>query len=323
MMQEVIKSNAVIPPHPDAEELNPSRGVDFSKMERSLLRPRTFLSLLLSGIITAMTLLAMIPLFSVLGLLLWRGGRKLSVAALTQLPPAPLEQNGGFGNAILGTLVIVALAALISVPIGILSAIFLAQSKSDNRLASSVRFAGKVLTGFPSILAGVFAYGVVVTVTGGYSALAGAVALSILMLPTILLTPEDAIRMVPSGMKKAAIGMGATDTQVVWMVLLPTAVPGILTGVMLAVARGAGETAPLLFTSLFSNYWLIWHGHVKLMQPTASLAVLIYNFAGMPFANQVELAWAAALVLVLMVLTANLIGQSLSRKQVGSGQRAD
>jgi phosphate transport system permease protein len=179
-----------------------------------------------------------------------------------------------------------------------------------------VRFAAKVLTGFPSILAGVFAYGVVVTVTGGYSALAGAVALSILMLPTILLTAEDAIRMVPSKMKEAAIGMGATDTQTVWMVLLPTAVPRILTGVMLAVARGAGETAPLLFTSLFSNYWLIWHGHVKLMQPTASLAVLIYNFAGMPFANQVELAWAAALVLVLMVLTANLIGQSLSRRQV-------
>jgi phosphate transport system permease protein len=122
--------------------------------------------------------------------------------------------------------------------------------------------------------------------------------------------------MVPSKMKEAAIGMGATDTQTVWMVLLPTAVPRILTGVMLAIARGAGETAPLLFTSLFSNYWLIWHGHVKLMQPTASLAVLIYNFAGMPFANQVELAWAAALVLVLLVLTANLIGQSLSRRQV-------
>ena len=317
-MEEVIKSNAALP-HPDAEELNPFHGVDFSKLERSLRRPRTFLSLLLSGIITTMTLFAMIRLFSVLGLLLWRGGRKLSIAAFTQLPPAPLEQNGGFGNAILGTLVIVGLAALISVPIGMLSAIFLAQSKSGNRLASSVRFVGKVLTGLPSILAGVFAYGVVVTATGGYSAIAGAVALSILMLPTILLTAEDAIRMVPSRMKTAAIGMGATDTQVVWMVLLPTAVPGILTGVMLAIARAAGETAPLLFTSLFSNYWLIWHGHVELMQPTASLAVLIYNFAGMPFENQVELAWAAALVLVLMVLTANLIGQSLSRKQVGSG----
>jgi phosphate transport system permease protein len=138
------------------------------------------------------------------------------------------------------------------------------------------------------------------------------VALSILMLPTIILTSEDAIRMVPARTKDAAIGMGATRTQVVWMVLLPTAMPGILTGVMLAVARAAGETAPLLFTALFSNYWLWSRGHVTLMQPTASLAVLIYNFASMPFQNQVELAWAAALVLVLLVLAANLIGQSLS-----------
>jgi len=316
MTREDVQADTGIPKSPDAEELDPFHGVDFSQLERSLRRPRTLMSMLLSGIITAMTLFALIPLFSVVGLLLWRGGRKLSIAAFTQLPPAPLDQNGGFGNAILGTLVIVGMAMLISVPIGILSAIFLAQAKSGNRLASTVRFAAKVLTGFPSILAGVFAYGAVVLATGGYSALAGAVALSILMLPTILLTAEDAIRMVPSKMKEAAIGMGATDTQTVWMVLLPTAVPRILTGVMLAVARGAGETAPLLFTSLFSNYWLIWHGHVKLMQPTASLAVLIYNFAGMPFANQVELAWAAALVLVLMVLTANLIGQSLSRRQV-------
>jgi phosphate transport system permease protein len=113
-------------------------------------------------------------------------------------------------------------------------------------------------------------------------------------------------------MTDAAVGMGATPTQVVWMVSLPTALPGILTGVMLAVARAAGETAPLLFTALFSNYWLWSRGHVNLKQPTASLAVLIYNFAGMPFANQQELAWAAALVLVLLVLAANLIGQSLS-----------
>ena len=179
-----------------------------------------------------------------------------------------------------------------------------------------MRFAAKVLTGFPSILAGVFAYGAVVLATGGYSAIAGAVALSILMLPTIILTSEDAIRMVPSRMKEAAIGMGATPTQTVWMVLLPTAIPGILTGVMLAVARAAGETAPLLFTALFSNYWLYAHGQMRLMRPTASLAVLIYNFAGMPFENQVELAWAAALVLVLLVLAANLIGRSLSGRQI-------
>jgi len=256
-----------------------------------------------------------VPLFSVVLMLAWRGGRKLSLTLFTHLPPAPLEQGGGFGNAIVGTLVIVALAVLMSVPVGLLTAIYLAQAQ-DSRVAATVRFCAKVLTGFPSILAGVFAYGAIVLVTGGYSAIAGAVALSILMLPTIILTAEDAIRMVPTKMKEAAIGLGATNTQTVWMVLLPTAIPGILTGVMLAVARAAGETAPLLFTALFSNYWLWSHGRAELMQPTASLAVLIYNFAGMPFENQVELAWAAALVLVLLVLAANLIGQSLSQRQI-------
>jgi phosphate transport system permease protein len=265
-----------------------------------------------------MTLIALVPLFSVICMLLWRGGRKLSLAIFTQLPPAPLEQGGGFGNAILGTFIIVVLAGIISVPLGILSAIFMAQAPDGNRLASAVRFAAKVLTGFPSILAGVFAYGVVVLAAGGFSAIAGAVAVSILMLPTIMLTAEDAIRMVPAKMKEAAIGMGATNTQTALMVLLPTAFPGILTGIMLAVARAAGETAPLLFTSLFSSYWPSSGHHLNLMQPTASLAVLIYNFAAMPFQNQVEMAWAAALVMVLMVLVTNLIGQSLSRRQVQS-----
>ena len=209
------------------------------------------------------------------------------------------------------------LAALISIPLGVLTAIFMAQASEKNRLASTVRFAAKVLTGFPSILAGVFAYGAVVLATGGYSAVAGAVAVSILMLPTIMLTAEDAIRMVPHKMKEAAIGMGATNTQTVLMVLLPTAYPGILTGVMLAIARAAGETAPLIFTALFSNYWPMSAGHhLNLMQPTASLAVLIYNFSGMPFKNQIEMAWSAALVMVLMVLVTNLTGQALSRRQI-------
>ncbi|PYR47217.1 MAG: phosphate ABC transporter permease PtsA [Acidobacteria bacterium] len=293
---------------------DPFEGLDLSYLERSLRRPRTLVDFGLTALVTGMTVFALIPLFSVVLMLIWRGGRKLSLTVLTQLPPAPLEQGGGFGNAIAGTLVIVATAMLVAVPVGLLTAIYLAHR--DDRISSAVRFCGKVLTGFPSILAGVFAYGAVVLATGGYSVLAGAVALSILMLPTIVLTSEDAIRMVPTRMKAAAIGMGATSSQVVWMVSLPAALPGILTGVMLAVARAAGETAPLLFTALFSNYWLWSRGHVKLMQPTASLAVLIYNFAGMPFQNQVELAWAAALVLVLLVLSANLIGQSLSSSRV-------
>ena len=309
---------SMLSPFPGEPLLDPFAGVDFNDLEKSLRRPRTLVNVLLSALVTGMTLLALIPLFSVVWMLLWRGGQKLSLAIFTQLPPAPLEAGGGFGNAIVGTLIIVLLAALISVPLGILSAVFMAQAPEGNRLASTVRFAAKVLTGFPSILAGVFAYGAVVLAMGGYSAVAGAVAVSILMLPTIMLTAEDAIRMVPAKMKEAAIGMGATQTQTALMVLLPTAFPGILTGIMLAVARAAGETAPLLFTALFSNYWPVSGHHLNLTQPTASLAVLIYNFAGMPFPNQVALAWAAALVMVLMVLITNLIGQSFSKRQVQS-----
>ena len=302
-------------PNP-ADDLNPFAEVDFFDLEKSLRRPRTLVSVVLSGLVTTMTIFALGPLFSVVWMLFWRGGRKLSAAVFTQLPPSALEAGGGFGNAILGTLIIIVLATLITVPVGVLSAVYLAKARPEDRLAQAVRFAAKVLTGFPSILAGVFAYGAIVLLTGGFSAIAGAVAVSILMLPTILLTAEDAIRMVPVKMEEAAIGMGATHTQTVWMVLLPTALPGILTGIMLAIARGAGETAPLLFTSLFSNYWPMSNGHLNLMQPTASLAVLIYNFAGMPFENQVELAWAAALVLVLLVLITNLAGQALSSRQV-------
>jgi len=295
---------------------DPFQGIDFTELEHSIYRPRTFFSMLLSLVVTLMMLAALVPLFAVLIMLIWKGGQKLSLALFTQLPPAPLEQGGGFGNAIVGTLIMVGLATAITIPLGVLTGVYLAQATADSKLASMVRFSAKVLTGFPSILAGVFAYGAIVLATGGYSAIAGAIALSILMLPTIILTSESAIAMVPAKMREASIGLGATRTQTAWMVLLPTAMPGILTGVMLAVARAAGETAPLLFTALFSNYWFNSGGNVNLMQPTASLAVLIYNFSGMPFKNQVELAWAAALILVVLVLITNLIGQSFSRQQV-------
>ena len=288
--------------------------VDTSDLERSLRRPRALFSFLMSALTTVLTLAALLPLFSVLYMLFVRGIHSFGTRLFTQLPPAPLEEGGGFGNAIVGTLIMVAVAAAMSVPVGIVTAVFLTEVGGKTKLASFVRFGAKVLSGFPSILAGVFAYGAVVMATGQFSALAGGVALSILMLPTVVLTAEDAIRMVPNKIREAAVGMGATRTQAIWYVVLPTATPGILTGVMLAVARAAGETAPLLFTALFSNYWPITHGHPDFMQPTASLAVLIYNFSGVPFDNQIELAWSAALVLVVLVLATNLIGQSLSRR---------
>jgi phosphate transport system permease protein len=283
-------------------------------LERSLRRPRTLFSFFLTSLVTLLTLAALFPLFSVVYMLAVRGGKQLSLSLFTELPPAAFQSGGGFGNAIIGTLLTVGIAALISVPFGILAAIFLAEIGPETRVAQVVRFCAKVLTGFPSILAGVFAYGTVVLLTGGFSAVAGGLALSILMLPTVMLTAEEALRMVPTKMREAAIGMGATQTQVIWRIMVPTAMPGILTGVMLAVARAAGETAPLLFTALSSNYWPWSGGKFELMQPTASLAVLIYNFSSMPFENQVEMAWAAALVLVLIVLIINLVGQALSRR---------
>jgi phosphate transport system permease protein len=245
-------------------------------------------------------------------MLIVRGGERLSIALFTELPPAAGMSGGGIGNAILGTLQIVAIATLISVPVGILAAVYLAEFGPQSKTAGAVRFVAKLLTGLPSILAGVFAYTAVVVLTGTFSAPAGGLALALLMLPTVLLTAEEALRMVPPRMREAALGMGATRTQLVWQVLLPTARPGILTGVMLAVARAAGETAPLLFTALFSDYWLTRNP----MEPTPSLAVLIYEFSSSPFPNQIEIAWAASLVLVAIVLVANILGQVLARRQV-------
>jgi phosphate transport system permease protein len=284
-------------------------GIDLPRLEKSLRHPRTLFSAFMSVLVFAMTLIAAVPLFSVLIMLAWKGGKRLSIALFTELPPAAGMIGGGIGNAVIGTLLVVAIATLISVPIGILGGVFLAEIAPESRVSSAVRFAAKMLTGLPSILAGVFAYTAVVLLTGRFSPVAGGVALAILMLPIILLTAEESIRMVPARMREAAIGMGATQTQTVLRVLLPTAFPGILTGVLLAISRAAGETAPLLFTMTFSDYWL---SH-KVMEPTASLAVLIYGFSKSPFPNQQEIAWAASLVLVLIVLALNLSGQWLSR----------
>jgi len=270
---------------------------------------RALRSLMLTSVVWVVALLASVPLLSVLYMLITRGGARLSLEVFTELPPTGFETGGGFGNAMAGTFVMVGIAAVIAVPVGILAAIFLAELGPHSKLANAARFAAKMLTGLPSILAGVFAYALVVVTTGTYSAPAGGVALAVLMLPIVVLTAEEAMKMVPKVMKDAAYGMGCTRSQVIWKIILPTGLPAILTGVMLAVARAAGETAPLLFTALFSNYWIFHDGELAVMNPTASLAVLIYNFSGMPFDNQLELAWAASLVLVLIVLMVNVISR--------------
>jgi phosphate transport system permease protein len=294
---------------------SPSVGAD-ARLERSSFEPRALKSLLLTVGVWVAAIFAAIPLVSVLYMLIVRGGARLSTSLFFELPPAGFEMGGGFGNALVGTIVMIGISAVLSIPFGILAAVFLAELGPDSRLAQAARFATKTLTGMPSILAGVFAYAAVVLTLGTYSAPAGGLALAVLMLPTVVLTAESAIRSVPKITRDAAYGMGCTRSQVIWKVMLPTAMPGILTGVMLAVARAAGETAPLLFTALFSSYWPFTGGVPHLMQPTASLAVLIYNFAGMPFENQIELAWAASLVLVLLVLAINVLSRWVGQRRV-------
>ncbi len=177
-------------------------------------------------------------------------------------------------------------------------------------LSNGVRFVAKLLTGIPSIICGVFAYAVIVLTTGGFSAWAGGFALAILILPTILLTAEQALLGVSKAYREASYGLGATNFQTIWRIVLPDAMPAIMTGIMLAVARAAGETAPLIFTALFSQFWI-----QSFSEPTASLSVLIFNFSTLPFEHQIKMAWTASLVLVILVTIANITAQVVFRRR--------
>lgn len=294
---------------------------DAISFKRRRFERRTLISAALSILAGVLSLIAAFPLFSVLYMLIMAGGSRLLAGGLsvfTELPPGAIAKSpdGGFGNALVGTVLMVGIAAIIAVPFGILGAILLSEYGRDSRSAVIIRFCAKILTGFPSILAGVFAYAVIVKMTGGFSALAGGVALSTLMLPIVMLTAEESMKLVPARMKHAAVGMGATEAQVIWQVTVPTALPGVLTGVMLAVARAAGETAPLLFTALYSmQSWPVngYSPFVHVMEPTASMAVYIYENSNALSDNQKQLAWACSLILVLLVLVFNIGGQFVSR----------
>jgi phosphate transport system permease protein len=257
-----------------------------------------------SALCIALSFLTLVPLFSIVFLVLQKGLHLLNLQVFTQLPPAPGLTGGGFGNAIQGTVLMVLIALLFSAPLGILSAIYVTEYDPRARLSNAVRFVAKLLTGIPSIICGVFAFSVVVLSTGTSSAIAGGAALAVLTLPTILLTTEQALLGVPKPLREASYGLGATKFQTIVRVVLPEAMPAIMTGIMLAVARAAGETAPVLFTASFSNYWL-----KSLMQPAASLSVLIYNFSTLPYDYQIQMAWTASLVLVALVTITNITAQ--------------
>jgi phosphate transport system permease protein len=285
-----------------------------NSLTRSPTSPRTLFNTVMTVVAFICGALALLPLLAVLSYVLFKGFSSLNLNVFTQLPPAPFRQGGGFGNAILGTLLMVGIGAVFSIPTGVLAAIYLTEF-SNAKIARIVRFATNVLSGVPSIIAGVFAYGIVVlTLTnlklGSYSALGGGFALAILMLPIIVRTADEALQLVPQDLRQASLGLGATNFQTVTQVVLPAALPAIVTGSTLAIARASGETAPLLFTALFSSFW-----PDGLLKPTASLAVLVYNFAISPFKNWQSLAWAASLILVLMVLITSIIARWATRQK--------
>lgn len=264
----------------------------------------------LTGLCIALSVLAMVPLVSIIYLVIKNGLPLLSWSVFTGLPPAAGMTGGGFGNAVVGTLVMVGLGLVLAAPPAILAAIYICEYAPSGRLAALVRFVAKLLTGIPSIICGVFAFAAVVVVTGKFSAFAGGVALAVLMLPTILLTSEQALLGVQRAYREASYGLGATRFQTIVRIVLPDALPAIMTGIMLAVARAAGETAPLIFTALFSQFWMN-----SLLEPTASLSVLIYNFSTMPFEHQIRMAWTASLVLVFLVTATNVAAQLVFGKK--------
>jgi phosphate transport system permease protein len=263
-----------------------------------------------SVVCAGLSFLTLIPLFSIVVLVVEKGLPLLTPSVFAHLPPAPGLTGGGFGNAIQGTIVMVLMALIISGPLGILSAVYINEYSPKSKLAAAVRFVAKLLTGIPSIICGVFAFSVIVLSTGSASAIAGGVALAVLTLPTILLTTEQALLGVPKSLREASYGLGATKFQTIFRIVLPNALPAIMTGVMLATARAAGETAPVLFTAQFNSYWLR-----SLMEPAGSLAVLIYNFSTLPYDYQIQMAWTASLVLLILVTVTNIAAQTVFRQR--------
>ena len=261
-------------------------------------------------------LLALVPLAFILFYVVTQGITALNLDFFRHTPAPVGETGGGMANAIVGSLIVTALGALFAIPVGVLSGLYAAEYRGT-RFASATRFAADTLNGVPSIVIGVFAYGVAVLPFKHFSALAGGFALGIMMLPLVMRTTEELLLLVPNSLREGALALGATRARAVLTVVLPSALPGILTGILLALARVAGETAPLLFTALNNAYFT-----TDVRQPISTLTVQVYTYATSPYPDWHRQAWAGALVLVTMVLTCSVLARvattRMERMQRGS-----
>ncbi len=252
--------------------------------------------------------IALIPLAFILFFVVSQGVQALTLGFFTELPQPVGEVGGGMANAIVGTLMLSALGAVAAIPIGIVSGIYMSEY-AGSRFAFAVRFAADTLNGVPSIVIGVFVYGIAVLPMRQFSMLAGSIALGIMMIPIIARNTEELLRLVPTTLREGALALGATRGRAMLTVVLPAALPGIITGVILALARIAGETAPLLFTSFNNRFW-----NTNPLQPTASLTVQIFTYASSPYEDWHRQAWAGSLVLVSIVLICSLLARMATRR---------
>jgi phosphate transport system permease protein len=269
---------------------------------------RKLLSTVVTTLCGASVLAALVPLFLVFFYVVKQGFSSLSWDFFTKMPKPVGESGGGMANAIVGTLLLIAIAAIVAVPVGVISGVYLSEYPKS-RLATAARFTADVLNGIPSIVIGIFAYAIVVLPVKHFSALAGGVALGFMMIPIITRTTEELLRLVPPTLREGALALGATRARAAFGVMVPAALPGIMTGILVSLARVAGETAPLLFTAFSNRFW-----STRLDQPIASLTVQIFTYAISPYEDWHRQAWAGALVLVAVVFTFSALARVVTAR---------
>jgi phosphate transport system permease protein len=267
----------------------------------------------MASIVVAAALITTLPLIFILFHLIREGATSFSGGFFTEIPKPAGESGGGLANGIVGTLILIAIACGIGLPVGIGAGLYLVDFRGS-RLATVVRFLADVLNGLPSIVLGIFAWQFLVKSLGHFSALAGGVALAAMMIPMVTRTTEEMVRLVPTALREAALALGYSRARTALAVVLRTATAGIVTGVLVAVARIAGETAPLLFTAFGNSFW-----SVRLDQPIAALPLQIFTFATGPYADQHRLAWAGALVLIFVVFIISVAARFATRSRTGAG----
>lgn len=269
---------------------------------------RRALSQVMTGLCVFSVVVALVPVVLIFFFIVKQGVSALDWNFFTRMPTPPGETGGGMANSIVGTLILCGLGATFAIPIGILSAVYIVES-GRTRLGQAARFGADTLNGIPSIVIGLFAYVLVVVPLKRFSALAGGFALGVMMIPLVTRTTEELLRLVPNALREGALALGATRARAVFSVVLPAALPGIITGVVLALARIAGETAPLIFTAFNNRFW-----STSLTQPISSLTYQVYTYAKSPNEDWHRQAWAGALVLVTIVLACSVLARLATRR---------